>query len=258
MKLTPCPAARACAPILVTLLVLVLGAPPAHAFRPFEGTDAQVAPPRAFELELEPMGYERVGDEHQLVGPEWAMNYGFGAGGEFTFEGKRLWLLNAEPGERVATSEDMGIAVKKVLRPGTLQDKKGPSLATEVEFQIPTTEERGAGISAAFIATHKAGTVTLHFNGEVAHNREHAFGRFASVIGEIEPKNWKVEPVMELSVDREGNQATSHGILGGMLWEAAPSLTIDGAVRYASNSDREVELLWGFTWKKHVKGGPKI
>jgi len=158
----------------------------------------------------------------------------------------------------VATSDDIGLSIKKVLRRGVLQEKKGPSLATEVELQIPTTTEPGAGVSAALVASHKAGGLTMHFNGEVAHNREHEFGRFASVILEYEPKGWLIQPVTEFSVDREGNQPPRHGILGGLLWQAAPSLVIDGAVRYASNADREVEILWGFTWKKHVKNGPKV
>jgi len=247
---------RRLALIVCSSLALTLSAAPAYAFRPFEGTDAQVAPPRAFELE--PMGYERMGDAHLLVGPEWAMNYGFGAGSEFTFEGKRLWLTNAEPGERVGTFEDIGLAVKKVLRSGVLQEKPGPSLAMEVEAQLPTSTERGAGLSGAIIATQGVGITTLHFNGEIARNREHEFGRAASLIVQLEPKGWKLTPAIEVSVDREGNAPTDQGVLGALLWEAAPSLTIDGAVRYSSNAEHDVELLWGFTWKKHIKNGPKV
>jgi hypothetical protein len=239
-------------------LALAVCAAPAYAFRPFEGTDAQVAPPRAFELELEPMGYERAGGEHLLVGPEWGLNYGFGDGYEFTLEGKRLWLLNAEPGERVGAFEDIGLSVKKVLRPGVLQEKPGTSLATEIEAQLPTTTERGVGWSGALIATREMGIARLHFNGLIARNREHDFARAASVILELAPRRWKLKPVAEASVDREGDAPTDHGVLGGLLWEAAPSLTIDGAVRYSSNAEHDVELLWGFTWKKHVKNGPKI
>ena len=233
-------------------------ATPAHAFRPFEGTDAQVAPPRALETELQPVGYLRVGSERFLVTPELVLNYGAGSGTEFVLEGKRLVLMNPEGGEPTPLIEDLGLSVKRVLRKGILQHAKGPSIATEGGFLLPTTEEYAGGFNAALIATQEWQAFTLHLNGAVADTRAHNFGRFASLIAEFAPAGWTVHPIAELAIEREGKLPISRSALGGIVWETRPGLTIDAAVRISQSDDHEIELRSGLTWKKHVPNGPKL
>jgi hypothetical protein len=58
----------------------------ASAYRPFDGTDANVAEPREVELEIGPVGYERQGSDHYLVAPALVFNYGVHPGFEAVVE----------------------------------------------------------------------------------------------------------------------------------------------------------------------------
>jgi hypothetical protein len=242
---------------LASLFLLLLSTP-AQAFRPFDGTDAQVAPLRALETELQPMGYERIGDERLLVIPELALNYGAGTGWEFVAEAQRLMVMNPEAGSRKPYLDDLGLSVKKVLRNGVLQSAKGASIATEWELQLPPTRDHSLGLSAALVATQRWKSLTVHLNGLLADTQAHEFGRFASVIGEFAPGHWPVHPAAELSIEREGDHAIGRNVIAGILWETRPGLTIDAAVRIGRGDEHEVELRSGLTWKKHVPNGPKM
>ena len=48
----------------------------ALAYRPFDGTDADVAERGEFELELGPLGYFRLGGTNFLIVPGAVLNYG--------------------------------------------------------------------------------------------------------------------------------------------------------------------------------------
>jgi hypothetical protein len=50
---------------------------PALAFRPFDGTDAEVAELNHFDIELQPFGALQEGPDKKLVAPEAVINYGF-------------------------------------------------------------------------------------------------------------------------------------------------------------------------------------
>lgn len=51
-------------------------ASPARAYRPFDGTDADVAQPREFELELGPAHYYRRAGQNYLITPALVLNLG--------------------------------------------------------------------------------------------------------------------------------------------------------------------------------------
>ena len=55
---------------------LLLAAPAAHAYRPFDGTDAAVAERDAVEIELGPTGFLRIGSGRFLVAPAVIANLG--------------------------------------------------------------------------------------------------------------------------------------------------------------------------------------
>jgi len=246
-----------CLALASPLAVLLLLAPAAHAFRPFDGTDAQVSPPRALETEISALGYQRVGSERVLVMPQVVLNYGAGAGLEFALEGSRLMPMTAEDQAPDARYEDLDLVVKKVLRNGVLQQAKGPSIATEEAVLMPTTEERGTGFSGSLILSQRWPMFGLHLNGAVSRTRVHEIGRFASVIGEG-PDHWAVRPVTELSIEREGSDRTSHGVLLGFLWQTRDGLTMDLGARIADGDEHGVALRTGLTFKKHVPKGPKV
>lgn len=133
--------------------LLVLGfAPPAHAFRPFDGTDADVENARHLNVEFGPLRYIRVGSERSLVCPELSLTYGVGSGIEVGAEAARLLLLSPDPEGVRPSFEDIELTAKKLIRSGSLQEKKGVSLATEGVLLLPTTSEHKLGVGIGVIA----------------------------------------------------------------------------------------------------------
>src|SRR5262252_10628573 len=74
------------------------GAPPAFAYRPFDGTDAAVTEPGKAEVELQPAGRLQEGSQSFLVAPGIVINFGVVKGLELVFEGRLLEpLSSSEP-----------------------------------------------------------------------------------------------------------------------------------------------------------------
>src|SRR5215470_19167378 len=125
-------------PVLVLLTcAAALAAPqPAFAYRPFDSTDAAVADVNQLEIELGPAQFRRATDERTVVAPAYVINYGFTKNWELVLEGRAEHPLS--PAED-AQSRLVGDALflKGVLREGVLQDKTGPSVATEFGALMP-------------------------------------------------------------------------------------------------------------------------
>jgi hypothetical protein len=100
---------------------------PAAAYRPFNGTDAAVADPNEMEIEFQPVGTQTQGSDKSLVGPWAVVNYGFKDRWEAVFEGKGI--VPVSPSGSFEVTEP-AFSLKHVLRPGSLQDQTGPSIAT--------------------------------------------------------------------------------------------------------------------------------
>ena len=106
-----------------------------EAYRPFDGTDAAVADTGEMEIELGPVEYLRAGAERTLLAPDLRINYGFIPGWEAALEGKLTHGLTAGiPGTSLVESQAL---LKGVLREGSLQEKPGPSIATEFGVLLP-------------------------------------------------------------------------------------------------------------------------
>src|SRR5215472_2983371 len=148
MKVTEACAALALAAALVCWFDI------AHAFRPFDGTDASVADTGDVEIELGPVEYLREGSERTLFAPDLRVNYGFALGWEASLEGKLADPLTAGiPGTSLIEGEAL---LKGVLREGTLQDKLGPSIATEFGVLLPgINDEHGTGAILTGIASQR-------------------------------------------------------------------------------------------------------
>jgi hypothetical protein len=122
---------------------------PALAYRPFDGTDAAVAAPGEVEIELQPAGRLREERTTTLVAPATVFNYGLSEGWEAVMEGQGQSPLSSS-GPTSLTSA--GAFLKHILQPGTLQDKTGPSVATEFGVLLPdSTGNSGVGASLAGI-----------------------------------------------------------------------------------------------------------
>jgi len=244
--------------LLVLLPALAL-APAAQAYRPFDSTDAAVAAPGEFELELGPLGRLREGAARTLVAPAVVANFGIEGGREIVLQGQRQVPLGdglgSDPPGRRAAVTDTGLFLKQVLRPGTLQDEAGPSIATEYGVLLPTYHgEPGAGLSAAAIVSQRSPLGTVHFNSVLSLTRSHRADLFLGGVVEG-PDAWTVRPVAELFAEQERGGVRTVSRLAGAIWRVSESLSFDLGLRQAhvgSEVVREVRLglTWAFPWRR--------
>jgi hypothetical protein len=238
--------------LATTATALLAGAPRAWAYRPFTGTDADVAAPREIELEIGPVGYLRGGGRGTLAAPALIANWGFARDLELVLEGRQLIPLEPAPGEARVQIVDTQLDVKWLMREGSLQDKIGPSVASEWTILLPETGQSRAGAEAALIASMRWPALILHANGNLAYTRERTLGLFGGLIVEG-PAAWAIRPVAEVFVDREGSATTEWSGLAGAIWRVRESLSFDAAARVAWIREggvgmRAFELRAGFTW----------
>jgi hypothetical protein len=238
--------------IAVLAPALLVGPARAWAYRPFTGTDADVAEPQEIELEIGPVGYLRSDARGTLVAPSLVANWGFARDLELVLEGRQLIPLAPEPGEARVQIVDTQLDVKWLMREGSLQDKAGPSVASEWTVLLPETGQSQVGVEAALIVSMRWPALTLHANGNVAYTRERTAGLFGGLIAEG-PWAWTVRPVAEVFVDRESANAAEWSGLVGAIWRASASLAFDAAgraslLREAGVSTRALELRAGLTW----------
>jgi hypothetical protein len=218
----------------------------ALAYRPFDGTDAAVAEPGQLEIELEPVGRLQQGSQRFLVAPATVLNFGLTKELEAVFEGRLLTpLSSSEP----PSLTDAGAFLKYVLRAGVLQDKSGPSIATEFGVLFPdTTGESHFGANWAGIVSQRWEWGTVHVNVQTQLNREQHADLFVSAIVEG-PHTWKVRPVAEIAYEDDVGAAQTFSGLIGLIWQVRDDLAFDVAVREASTNGRPVnELRAGLTF----------
>src|SRR6516225_341847 len=139
-----------------------------EAYRPFDGTDAAVAETGEIETELGPVEYLRAGAERSLFAPDLRINYGFILGWEAALEGKLTHGLTAGVlGTSLVESQAL---LKGVLREGSLQEKPGPSIATEFGVLLPGINDQhgtGAVLNGIVSQRWERGTVQLNMQIEL-------------------------------------------------------------------------------------------
>jgi len=125
---------------MVGVAMVLLGADPVSAYRPFVSTDAAVADPREVEIELGALTLQRTGRENTFTTPSVVLNYGVWERWELVAE----FRVQEGSGTEIT---DSGVSVKGVLKEGVLQDKEGVSIAVEAGLLLPSTMkgERGVG-----------------------------------------------------------------------------------------------------------------
>ena len=234
---------------VVICLILCCAVRPALAYRPFDGTDADVAKPGEFELELGPVGRLREGGRRFLVAPAVVANFGLPGKRELVIEGRREVARQAEPGEPHSALVDDGVFIKQLLRKGALQEESGPSVATEYGVLLPDVHgEHGAGLSLAGIVSQRVERVTVHLNGALAYTRQHEPDAFLGAIVEG-PGAWRVRPVAEIFTERESAGERIDSALLGAIWRAREDLSLDAGIRSARAGSAAVhELRIGLTW----------
>ena len=230
---------------------------PASAYRPFDGTDAHVAEPHLFELEMSPVSYARMGSERTVIAPQVTLNYGTGSGFEFVLDGQSVMLMHPDLEATSPRLAETGFSLKKVLRAGVLQEKKGPSIAMEGSVLLPSQGQSHAGLGANLILSQplSATRTMLHFNAELARTQEQQTERFVSVILEG-PEAWPVRPIGEISWERVSDETGVDGFLAGLIWQTRQGLTLDAAVKTLhGGGEHGRELRTGFTWHMLVHKG---
>lgn len=241
--------------VAATLLTVFIVERPALAYRPFDSTDAAVAPRGKFELELGPVEYQRVGSTNALVAPSVVANLGLFTGWEAVLEGRERFPIAPEPGESRVQLVDTGAFLKGVLRAGSLQDASGPSIGTELGVLLPTVnDEPGAGVSGSLLLSQRWTIGTVHLNAEGARARSGQPDAFFGTILEG-PYEWRVRPVAEAFYEREFNVERTFSGLIGVIGRANDRLSLDAGARAARVQDLTVfELRAGLTWAFTVWG----
>ena len=230
----------------VIALCLIAWSGPAWAYRPFDGTDAAVAAPGELEIELQPAGRLHEGGNTTLVAPATVINYGLSEGWESVFEGQGQTPLSPSGPTSLTAA---GAFLKHVLQPGTLQDKTGPSVATEFGVLLPdSTGSSGVGASLAGIVSQRWEWGTIHLNAETALTRDHHGDVFIGGIIEG-PSKWSIRPVAEFFYENEFGKAETISGLIGFIWRVRDNLSFDVGLRHALTNGHQVnEVRAGLTF----------
>jgi hypothetical protein len=229
----------------------------AEGYRPFDGTDAAVAETGEIEVEFGPVEYLRAGAERALLAPDLRINYGFTPGWEASLEGKVTHGLTADiPGISVVENDAL---IKGVLREGSLQEKPGPSIATEFGVLLPgINDEHGTGAVLNGIASQRWDWGTVRLNAQIALTREQHADYFFDTIIEG-PHDWVVRPVSEFFYERDVSLFRTGSALIGAIWQVQDDIAVDFALRGARlNSQTEGEIRAGVTFAFGVTKGPDI
>src|SRR5438445_2668967 len=220
---------------------------PVLAYRPFDGTDAAVAKEGELEIELQPAGPIWERSQTTLIAPATRLNYGLTKEWEAVLEGQLETPLSPSGSTRLAVPAAF---LKGVLRPGSLQDQTGISIATEFGVLLPDSNngDSGFGASIAGIASQRWDWGAIHLNAATALTRDHHADLFLGTIIEG-PSKWTVRPVAEVFYEEEfGKSHTVSGLVGA-IWQVRDDLAFDVGFRHAITNGRPVnEIRAGLTF----------
>jgi hypothetical protein len=222
----------------------------AQAYRPFDGTDADVAAPREIELELGPAGYLREGTEGRLVLPALVFNYGVVPGSEVVLEGRDSWLLRRRPQHNGV--DDVALSLKSVLRSGSLQGRRGLSVALESGLLLAGSHEP-PGVHVASIISQRWSELSLHLNlsNDLLAAPYYQAGAGLIIEG---PDAWRVRPVAEILLGHDFGSASlrsgfAESVLVGAIAPYSEAFAFDLGLRYGhTDRQRDEEARLGLTW----------
>src|SRR5271165_834168 len=111
--------------LVPALLAALTWASSAMAYRPFDGTDADVAGLGEFELELGPVHWYSQAGNHYLIAPATVLNLGIFRGVELVVDFQNYVGIDEAAGESRDRLLDTDVFVKGVLRRGSVQGESG-------------------------------------------------------------------------------------------------------------------------------------
>jgi hypothetical protein len=217
----------------------------AYAYRPFDGTDAAVADPGEVEIELQPAGALWSREQNILIAPAVVYNYGFLENWEAILEGQLQTPFPPSGPTNLAAS---GASLKHIIRPGSLQDQTGPSIATEFGVLLPDSNgDNRFGASIDAIVSQRWDWGTVHVNNAVELTRDQRGDVFTDLIVEG-PSKWVVRPVAEFFYEEEFGRAHTVSGLIGAIWQVNDKLSFDVGFRHAiTNGSNVNEIRAGLT-----------
>lgn len=222
---------------VVAALLLVSRA--AAAYRPFDQTDADTAELHAIELEIGAMNLTETSGGRPRYAPSGVFNYGFAAGWE-------LMVDYDDVGDPDALSLT-DVEVKHVLRAGSLQGGRGPSVALETGPLLPGALTDELGWDADLIVSQRFDPVTIHLNAQLEWTRDRAVSPTIGAIIEG-PLTWRVRPVAEGYVSTERGAVDSEGLVG-VIWRWRDDVVFDAAIRVVRDDGATSgQLRLGLTW----------
>src|SRR5580692_5070865 len=212
----------------------------ARAYRPFDGTDADVAELHELELEIGPVGYYASGQAHYFVSGG-VLNFGLFPRVELVLQG--FGYVPRGPTAGADKFTDTGFFVKSVWHEGCLQEKHGPSFATEIGPLLPTIND-GSGFGAyvgAIVSTCFGDSLIVHWNAEAQILREtYDLDLFGGAILEPPPSKYVVRPVVEVLVEHDFGGIQTYSGLVGVIWQVRKKFALDAAFREASIAGQPV------------------
>jgi hypothetical protein len=230
-------------------LLTALWAGEALAYRPFDGTDAAVAERGLVEIELGPAQYQQVGPNRTLFAPDVIFNYGLADRWELVLQGGLARSL--QPDASGVALLGNGLFLKGVMREGSLQDKTGPSIATEFGFLLPDVSAEASsntGGALAVIVSQRWSSLTAHFNASAALTRQRNADIAFSTIVEG-PNDWTVRPVAELFYEHDYGGAETSSALVGAIWRIRDNISLDVGLRAGWVNDQPLrEVRAGVTF----------
>lgn len=220
----------------------------AFAYRPFISTDAAVVEIGELEIELGLFTISRDEGTKEIMVPSLVLNYGILKNWEIVGE---FDVRVYEEGEGKNTElKGPSLFLKGILREGILQDKKGPSIASEVGFLLPSTleEERGFGLEGIAILSHRAYDLIYHLNIGVELDRE-SFdpNGIWGVILEY-PLGGTLRPVGEVDGSFKRHENPEASVLLGFIWETSIGNFDLGLRKGLSDNALDWELTTGVTF----------
>src|SRR5947207_8870058 len=93
-------------------------ASPAFAYRPFDGTDGDVADVGEFELEMGPAQFLSTSEGRYLMAPAAVLNLGVAPGFELVVDFKDFVAVQPVAGQPRMRLVDMDVFLKSILRRG--------------------------------------------------------------------------------------------------------------------------------------------
>ena len=146
-----------------------------------------------------------------------------------------------------------------MLREGSLQEKPGPSIATEFGVLLPgINDQHGTGAVLNGIVSQRWDWGTTHLNVQVELTRQQHVDYFLDTIVEG-PHDWVVRPVTEVFYESDVSLFRTGSALVGAIWQAQDNIAVDFGLRGARiNGQTAGEIRAGVTFAFGVTKGPDI